>query len=111
MANVSRATDVQSYSRFEAMAGHLWRCTCKAHEHKSNQITKLYFLVNFRNRMLPPLPQGYFGTAVLRIAASSQSGELMTRPFGYSSSKIREAAEMVTDDYVRSAIDLVKVQP
>ncbi|KAI8020959.1 Spermidine hydroxycinnamoyl transferase [Camellia lanceoleosa] len=111
MANVSRATNVQSYSRYEAVAGHLWRCTCNAREHKNNQITKLYFQVNFRNRMLPPFPQGYFGNAILRIAASSQSGELMTRPLGHASSKIREAVEMVTDDYVRSAIDLVKVQP
>ncbi|KAL7257667.1 hypothetical protein ACSBR1_003892 [Camellia fascicularis] len=111
MATVSRATGVQSYSRFEAVAGHLWRCTCKAREHKNNQITKLYFQVNFRNRMLLPLPQGYFGTTVLRNATSSQSGELMTRPLGHASSKIREAVEMVTDDYVRSAIDLVKVQP
>ncbi|THG21259.1 spermidine hydroxycinnamoyl transferase-like [Camellia sinensis] len=110
MANVGRATNVQSYSRYEAVAGHLWRCTCKAREHENNQITKLYFAVNFHNRMLPPLPQGYFGNAYLRIAASSQSGELMTRPLGHASSKIREAMEMVTDDYVRSAIDLVKVQ-
>ncbi|KAL7257678.1 hypothetical protein ACSBR1_003903 [Camellia fascicularis] len=111
MANVSRATNVQSYSRYEAVAGHLWRCTCKAREHENNQITKLYFPVNFRNRMLPLLPQGYFGNAYLRIAASSQSGELMTRPLGHASSKIREAVELITDDYVRSAIDLVKVQP
>ncbi|CAL5341101.1 unnamed protein product [Camellia sinensis] len=110
MANVGRATNVQSYSRYEAVAGHLWRCTCKAREHENSQITKLYFAVNFRNRMLPPLPQGYFGNAYLRITASSQSGELMTRPLGHASSKIREAMEMVTDDYVRSAIDLVKVQ-
>ncbi|GMP63802.1 hypothetical protein CsSME_00025345 [Camellia sinensis var. sinensis] len=99
MANVGRATNVQSYSRYEAVAGHLWRCTCKAREHENSQITKLYFAVNFRNRMLPPLPQGYFGNAYLRITASS-----------HASSKIREAMEMVTDDYVRSAIDLVKVQ-
>ncbi|KAL7257683.1 hypothetical protein ACSBR1_003908 [Camellia fascicularis] len=103
--NVSRATNVQSYSRYEAVAGHIWRCTCKAREHKHNQITKLYLPVNFRNRMLPPLPQVYFGNAILRITASNQSGELMTRPLGHALSKIREA-EMVLDDYVRSAIDL-----
>ncbi|KAL7237641.1 hypothetical protein ACSBR2_003862 [Camellia fascicularis] len=81
-------------------------------EERSKETTvAMFHLINFRNRMLPPLPQGYFGLAILRIAASSQSGELMTRPLGHASSKIREAVEMVIDDYVRSAIDLVKVQP
>ncbi|KAH7855719.1 hypothetical protein Vadar_028089 [Vaccinium darrowii] len=111
MANDSRAIESRPYSRYEAVAGHLWRCTCKAREHKNDQITKLYFQVNIRDRMKPPLPRGYFGNAIIRVAATSRSGKLMTMPLSYGSSKIREAIEMVTHDYVKSAFDFVKVQP
>ncbi|KAI8565736.1 hypothetical protein RHMOL_Rhmol03G0284300 [Rhododendron molle] len=111
MANDRRAANAKLYSRYEAVAGHLWRCTCKAREHKGEQITKLYLQVNIRDRMKPPLPRGYFGNAFLRVVATSRAGELMTKPFSYGPSKIREAIEMVTDDYVKSALDLVKGLP
>ncbi|KAF7147566.1 hypothetical protein RHSIM_Rhsim03G0258500 [Rhododendron simsii] len=62
MANDGRATDAKPYSRYEAVAGHLWRCTCKAREHESEQITKLYLQVNIRDRTKPPLPRGTYHT-------------------------------------------------
>ncbi|KAH7834173.1 hypothetical protein Vadar_013406 [Vaccinium darrowii] len=111
MANDSRAANIRPYSRYEVVTGHLWRCMCKAREHKSEQITRLYLTVNIRNRMKPPLPRAYFGNAILRVTATSQSGELMAQPFRYGPSKIREAIEMVTDDYVKSTINLVKGLP
>ncbi|XP_057491473.1 hydroxycinnamoyl-CoA:piscidic acid hydroxycinnamoyltransferase-like [Actinidia eriantha] len=112
MANVRRAASIRPYSRFEAVAGHMWRCISQVRGLKSNQITKLYSQVDFRRRMRSvPLPQGYFGNAILRIAAASRSGVLLMNPLSYASRKIRESIESVSDEYVREAIDLVKIQP
>ncbi|GFY94848.1 hypothetical protein Acr_10g0002330 [Actinidia rufa] len=110
MANVSKPNNKPNYSRFEAVAGHLWRCMCNARDHKSDQITKLYLQVEFRNRMRPPLPEGYFGNAFLRITVTSRAGELTTKPLGYTAGKIREVLAMVTDEYIRSSIYMVKTQ-
>ncbi|CAI9783023.1 unnamed protein product [Fraxinus pennsylvanica] len=99
------------YSRYEAVAGHMWRCASKARGHVNNQPTRLHIAVDFRNRMQPPLPQDYFGNAVLRQAAITTAGELFSNPLAYASSKIREAVEMVTDEYVRSCLALIKNLP
>jgi shikimate O-hydroxycinnamoyltransferase len=61
--------------------------------------------------MQPPLPDGYFGNASLDVIAVSQAGELLSKPLGYAASKIREAIETVTNEYVISAIDFLKNQP
>ncbi|KAA8535849.1 hypothetical protein F0562_030831 [Nyssa sinensis] len=100
-----------AYTRYETITGHIWRCACKAFGHRSEQPTALVVCVDLRNRMQPPLPQRYFGNAVLDVIATSRSGELVSRPLGYASSRIREAIERITDEYLNSAIDFLKNQP
>ena len=54
------------FSRFEVLAGHIWRCACKArYKGKSHQPTKVRIIINCRSRLKPPLPVGYFGNATL----------------------------------------------
>nr|XP_043620288.1 spermidine hydroxycinnamoyl transferase-like [Erigeron canadensis] len=110
MANEARPGYVsRPFSRFEAIAGHIWKCAIKARGHQPAQKTKLYIPVSIRGRM--PLPEWYFGNAIMKQAASSQSGELVKMPLGYACGKIREAVEVVTEDYVKSALDNTKLQP
>ncbi|KAL6292577.1 hypothetical protein ACE6H2_000719 [Prunus campanulata] len=61
--------------------------------------------------MQPPLPQGYFGNATFYGVARSLAGDLVSKPLGYASSRIREAIEKVSNDYVLSAIDHFRNQP
>ncbi|KAJ4957767.1 hypothetical protein NE237_024878 [Protea cynaroides] len=98
------------FSRYEAVAGHMWRCACKARAHDNEQLTKLRVVVDCRNRLRPPLPQGYFGNATFPTTPTSLAGELLAKPLGYASGKIREAVEKMTDEYVRSTIDFLKSQ-
>ncbi|KAL2481109.1 Spermidine hydroxycinnamoyl transferase [Abeliophyllum distichum] len=102
---------IRSYMRYEAVAGHMWRCVSKARRHADEQLTTLHIPVDYRKRMQPPLPKGYFGNANLRQAATTTSGELLSKPLAYASSKIREAIEKVTDEFVRSYIALIKTLP
>ncbi|XP_022855950.1 spermidine hydroxycinnamoyl transferase-like [Olea europaea var. sylvestris] len=99
------------FSRYEALTGHMWRCASKARRHAVEQITRLHIAVSFINRMQPPLPQGYFGNANLREAAIITARELLSNPLSYASSKIREAVERVTDEYVRSYLGVIKALP
>ncbi|CAA3019719.1 spermidine hydroxycinnamoyl transferase-like [Olea europaea subsp. europaea] len=95
--------------KYEAVA--MWRCASKARRHADEQLTQLHIAVNFRNRIQPPIPQGFFGNAILREAAITTAGELLSNPLGYASSKIREAVDQVTDEYVRSHLGLIKALP
>lgn len=112
MANDSRPTECgRPYSRYETIAAHIWRCACNARGHKPEQPTAIGICIDSRCRMRPPLPQGYFGNATLDVIATGRSGELVSKPLGYASSRIRAAIEKVTDEYVWSAIDFLKNQP
>ncbi|XP_030544190.2 spermidine hydroxycinnamoyl transferase [Rhodamnia argentea] len=102
---------MRPYTRYETMAAHIWRCACKARKHKPEQPTALAICVDSRRRLQPPPKLGYFGNATLDVIASGTSGELVSSPLGCTSSKIRDAIERVTHDYVRSAIKHIREQP
>ncbi|KAL7097278.1 hypothetical protein ACP275_10G134500 [Erythranthe tilingii] len=101
----------RGYSRFEAVAAHIWRCTSKARGHVADQQTSLHFVADFRNKLQPPLPKNYFGNALIRVEATDTSGSLLSNPIGAASRKIREAVEKVTDDTVRAYLDYLKELP
>ncbi|XP_057429024.1 hydroxycinnamoyl-CoA:piscidic acid hydroxycinnamoyltransferase-like [Lotus japonicus] len=98
------------YSRFEIIAAHIWRCASKARELDQNQPTEVRFHAENRNRMVPPLPGNYFGNAVTLTGAASFVGELTAEPLSHAAQKIREAIEVVSDEYIRSQIDVLRSQ-
>lgn len=100
----------RSYTRYETITGHVWRCACKAREHEPEQPTALGVCVDSRNRIQPPLPKGFFANATFDVVATSLAGDLMSNPLGYASSRIRGAIEKVTDEYVKTTIDALKNQ-
>ncbi|XP_059459517.1 spermidine hydroxycinnamoyl transferase-like [Corylus avellana] len=111
MANDGKISDSgHAYTRYETVAGHIWRCACKARELKDEQPTAIAVWVDLRNRMNPPLPQGYLGNAILDVIARSHAGELMNKPLGYASRRIRQAINKVTDTYVKSTIEFLRNQ-
>ena len=67
----SASNNKRPYTRYEAVAGHIWRSACKARQHESQQPTTLSIIVDARNRMEPPLPPRYFGNATFRVTAES----------------------------------------
>ncbi|RDX76205.1 Spermidine hydroxycinnamoyl transferase, partial [Mucuna pruriens] len=109
-ANESWHRPGRGYTRYESVTGHVWRSACKARGHAHEQPTALGVCVDSRSRMQPPLPKGYFGNATLDVVASSLAGDLISKPLGYASSRIREAIERVNDEYVRSGIEFLKKQ-
>ncbi|PON33415.1 Transferase [Parasponia andersonii] len=110
IANAGQDSETRPYSRYEMLAGHVWRCTCKARKHRSEQPTALAVCVDVRSRIEPPLPSAYFGNASFDVIATSSSGELVSKPLGYASSRIREAIEKVTNEYIWSSIEFLKNQ-
>ncbi|XP_057781407.1 spermidine hydroxycinnamoyl transferase [Salvia miltiorrhiza] len=98
----------RAYTRYEAIAGHIWRSACRARGHAPEQPTALGICVDVRGRVRPPLPPKFFGNAIIDVIARGRSGELADRPLGYAAGKIREAIDGVTSEYVHSVIDFLK---
>ncbi|KAK1420936.1 hypothetical protein QVD17_22909 [Tagetes erecta] len=100
-----------NYSSYEILAAHLWRCACKARGLPDDQQTKLYVATDGRSRLNPRLPPGYLGNVVFTATPIAKSGDLTTQPLANAASLIRSTLSKMDNDYLRSAIDYLEVQP
>jgi shikimate O-hydroxycinnamoyltransferase len=55
-------------STFRAVVALVWQCACRARALPQDAETRLYSMIDMRARLAPPLPQGYFGNAVIRVS-------------------------------------------
>ncbi|KAF8652293.1 hypothetical protein HU200_014344 [Digitaria exilis] len=93
------------FTTFEALSGLVWRARTKALGLAPDQRTKLLFAVDGRRRFSPPLPPGYFGNGIVLTNAIATAGELLSAPVSRAAGMVQEAVRMVTDEYMRSAVD------
>ncbi|KAG4125780.1 hypothetical protein ERO13_D10G118900v2 [Gossypium hirsutum] len=110
-ANVANANGGIKYSSFNILAAHIWRCVSKARGLPADQDTKLYFPVDGRYRLDPPLPPGYFGNVIFTTALIAQAGNLETESFTDTIKRIHEGLNQINDEYLRSAIDYIEKVP
>uniref|UniRef100_A0A0E0MFQ0 Omega-hydroxypalmitate O-feruloyl transferase n=1 Tax=Oryza punctata TaxID=4537 RepID=A0A0E0MFQ0_ORYPU len=90
---------------FEALSGLVWRARTRALGLAPEQRTKLLFAVDGRRRFEPPLPKGYFGNGIVLTNAVATAGELLSSPPSRAAGLVQAAVRMVTDEYMRSAVD------
>ncbi|CAJ1964467.1 unnamed protein product [Sphenostylis stenocarpa] len=98
---------VRPYSRFEAIAAHIWRCASKARELEEKQPTLVRFNASIRSRIIPPLPRNYFGNALAAtVTPKCYVGEIISKPLSYAAQKVREGIEKLTNEYIRSQLEI-----
>ncbi|XP_058103035.1 omega-hydroxypalmitate O-feruloyl transferase-like isoform X2 [Magnolia sinica] len=90
---------------FEVLSAFVWRARCKALNLQPDQQTKLLFAVDGRSRLDPPLPKGFFGNGIVLTNSLCSAGELLNKPFSFTVGLVQKAVSMVTDSYIRSAVD------
>ncbi|KAG8388218.1 hypothetical protein BUALT_Bualt02G0102800 [Buddleja alternifolia] len=100
-----------TYSSYEMLAGHVWRSVCMARGLPEDQETKLYIATDGRARLQPKLPPGYFGNVIFTTTPTAVSGDLESKPVWYAASKIHDALGRMDNDYLRSALDYLELQP
>ncbi|CAN1171672.1 Spermidine hydroxycinnamoyl transferase [Linum perenne] len=110
-ANETLTASYRPYTTYETLTAHTWRCACKARKLKPDQLTAVGVCVDSRRRTNPPLPEAYFGNAILDVKAVGRSGDIVSKSLGYAVEKIREAVEKVNDEYLTSAIEYLKNEP
>ncbi|KAL9250965.1 Shikimate O-hydroxycinnamoyltransferase-like protein [Drosera capensis] len=99
------------YSSYEMLAGHVWRCVCKARGLRDDQETKLYIATDGRSRLQPPLPPGYFGNVIFTTTPIAEAGQLVSKQTWYAASRIHEALVRMDNEYLKSALDYLELQP
>ncbi|CAK7336770.1 unnamed protein product [Dovyalis caffra] len=94
---------------FEALSAFVWRARCQALRMVPDQQIKLLFAADGRSRFKPPIPEGYFGNAIVLTNSLCKAGELMDNQLSFAVGLVQEAIKMVDDSYMRSAIDYFEV--
>eukprot|EP00257_Ricinus_communis_P002069 XP_002512898.2 omega-hydroxypalmitate O-feruloyl transferase [Ricinus communis] len=94
---------------FESLSAFVWRARTKALKMLPEQQTKLLFAVDGRPKFNPPLPKGYFGNGIVLTNSICEAGELLGKPLSYGVGLVQDAIKMVTDSYMRSAMDYFEV--
>ncbi|KAI4366936.1 hypothetical protein MLD38_022735 [Melastoma candidum] len=108
-ASVLESGELDKCTTFEALSGFVWQARTKALGMLPDQSTKLLFAVDGRAKFEPPLPKGYFGNAIVLTNSISRAGDLVDKPVSYGVGLVQDAIRMVTDGYMRSAIDYFEV--
>ncbi|KAL7139819.1 hypothetical protein ABFS83_09G079000 [Erythranthe nasuta] len=101
---------VSSYTSFQMVVAHIWRCVTRARGLPRAQETKLYISTDGRSRLRPALPPGYFGNVIFTAAPVAVSGDILLEPVTYAAGKIRAALARMDDEYMRSALDYLELQ-
>ncbi|RDX80835.1 Spermidine hydroxycinnamoyl transferase, partial [Mucuna pruriens] len=97
-----------SYSRFECISAHIWRSVVKARDGDYNQPTLVHIVAGARNRLDPPIPLNYFGNATYpTVTPTCLGGDIVSKPLSYVAQKIREAIEVLTNEYLRSGFGFI----
>ncbi|KAJ4794085.1 HXXXD-type acyl-transferase family protein [Rhynchospora pubera] len=94
-------------SVFRAITALIWRCTCMARKLDTNSKSRLYTMIDMRNRMCPPLPSTYFGNAVIRTSVSAVIGDVISGPISHVARRLHGATNQ-DDDYARSLINYLE---
>lgn len=102
-----------SYTSYAVLAGHVWRCACIARGLPPDQRTKLYCATDGRTRLRPPLPEGYFGNVIFTATPIADAGEITGADDGLEAavSRIHAALARMDNEYLRSAVDYLELQP
>ncbi|KAK4351118.1 hypothetical protein RND71_030431 [Anisodus tanguticus] len=97
--------NITKCTTFEALSAFVWKARTQALQMKPDQKTKLLFAVDGRSRFDPTIPQGYFGNGIVLTNALCNASEIVENPLSVAVKLVQEAVKMVTDSYMRSAID------
>ncbi|XP_024973110.1 omega-hydroxypalmitate O-feruloyl transferase-like [Cynara cardunculus var. scolymus] len=103
------AGEIPTCTTFEALSAFVWRARTKALKMKPDQKTKLLFAVDGRSRFEPPLPEGYSGNGIVLTNSICLAGDQVSNPLSFTVKLVHNAVKLVTDGYMRSAIDYFEV--
>ncbi|XP_057807285.1 benzyl alcohol O-benzoyltransferase-like [Salvia miltiorrhiza] len=92
---------------FEIAVACTWRSRAISLYQDPNEEIRISCLVNCRKLFNPPLPEGYYGNAIVYPAAVTTAERLCTNPLQYAVELVRSTKAQAAEEYVRSVADLM----
>ncbi|KAH7434859.1 hypothetical protein KP509_06G038300 [Ceratopteris richardii] len=111
MANDSLSAEHKPFSSLQAVTAHIWRHVIAVTDLDKNEKSIFFVIANMRSRLNPPLPEGYFGNAIIRDGAIARKEELQGESLGATALRIKELIDSLDDTKTRSFYGKVEVLP
>ncbi|OEL38348.1 Shikimate O-hydroxycinnamoyltransferase [Dichanthelium oligosanthes] len=92
-------------STFCSVSALVWLCTSVVRRLPPDAETRLSFPANVRRRVRPPLPDRYFGNALVLLGATAAARDVTSESLASVAGRISGAVARMDDELVRSAID------
>lgn len=109
LSTLKRICGGPGVSTFSAVSAHLWQCMCLARRLPPDSTTHLAFAANIRRVTTPPLPDGYFGNALINVSVADEACSIATGDLVYIAHRIKDTLGKVDDELVRSAVDYLEL--
>ncbi|KAL5713292.1 hypothetical protein ACHQM5_015384 [Ranunculus cassubicifolius] len=100
-------TDLSKSTSFEIISACIWRCRTIALDLDPSSEMRLLCTINARGKL--KLPAGYYGNGFVFSIAVAEAGKICENPFGYTLELVKKAKNDVTEEYVRSFVDLMVI--
>ncbi|CAK9159451.1 unnamed protein product [Ilex paraguariensis] len=97
-ANAEMGTD--RISSLQALLAHVWRSVIRCRNVAGDREAIFIFLIGARQRLFPPLPEGYFGNAVHSGLVATTAGELIEQGLGGAALQMNKMIALQTHEEV-----------
>ncbi|KAI5076776.1 hypothetical protein GOP47_0009139 [Adiantum capillus-veneris] len=111
MVEKMKSETQHQYSAYEVVCAHIWKHTNRAWNHLKDTNVGFINVVNMRDRMMPPLPRGYFGNAILWSIATTTSGQLNDENLAATARRIHDAILACSSSHMHEFLELLEVYP
>ncbi|RZC49554.1 hypothetical protein C5167_017976 [Papaver somniferum] len=103
-------------SSLQAVLAHLWvavlRATSSLHNNYDGiEETSFGFVADIRTKLIPPLPEGYFGNSASYLNVTAKDDEVLKRGFGFLASLLKEVVSSNNNENIRSTIEKSRKKP
>ncbi|XP_017697870.2 uncharacterized acetyltransferase At3g50280-like [Phoenix dactylifera] len=102
-ANMEMNTD--RISSLQALLALVWRSVLRAQRLPPNEKTSYRVTVNYRPRLEPPLPGGYFGNTIIGVPTTASAGEVLHRGLGWAASLLNQMVASQTNDIIQNWLE------
>ncbi|KAI3842769.1 hypothetical protein MKW98_015436 [Papaver atlanticum] len=106
---VSEKREFMLISSLQAVLAHLWIAVTRTGRslnvnYSENEETLFGLMMSNRTKLIPPLPEMYFGNSITFGMVTEKDDEVLTRGFGFLASLLNEVVNSHCDEKIKSSI-------
>ncbi|TKY66150.1 Shikimate O-hydroxycinnamoyltransferase [Spatholobus suberectus] len=100
-----KANNLENTTTFQVVAAKIWKARSIATRMPEDKVSTMLFPVDVRRRVVPELPDGFAGNALVPGFARATVRELRELEDACHIRKVQEGVERLDDEYIKSGID------